>query len=186
MSEDFAEDMRPEAEEAPVLKVRSGVMPIRHHKRYMAQGGGCRDGLDDLLREEFTDPLEGVDVAGIRACALQNGVWNDRWSALNPGMIRMNTSNRLRAMLRRGTSIVVAGTEYTPASLNVETTTLNAEMARKAEREERKAEREAAKAAREIKAEMAEEDRMIEQAETRIDEEPAEPAAKPKRQRKAK
>jgi len=178
-NEEFAEDVRADEVEAPVLRIRSGVMPMRHHKRYMAQGGGCRDGLDDLLRQEFTDPLEGVDVAGIRSCAVMNGVWNDRWSTLNPGMVRMNTSNRLRAMLRRGQNITVAGLEYTPASLNVATTTLDAEIARKAEVEARKAER----AAKSAKAEAPVE--TIEQAEARVDEEPAE-TAKPKRQRKAK
>lgn len=128
-------------EEAPVVRLRCGVMPARHHAKYTAQGGGCADGLDTAMRETFTDPKEGTDVDGLVATAKHNGIWNPAWASLNPGMIRMNTANRLRGLLRRGKEVTLlpTGGMATTGTFGVEPTTLRKEQERAAERAERKA-----------------------------------------------
>ena len=45
----------------------------------------------------------GLDVAKLKQFATANGVWQDKYMQLpNPGLIRMNVLNRLRAAIRKG------------------------------------------------------------------------------------
>lgn len=133
-----------ETQDAPLPRTKCGVMPARFHAKYTSQGGGCADVLDQTMRELFTDPKAGTDVAGLKATAEHNGVWNPTWEGLNPGMIRMNTANRLRGLLRRGKQItlVPTGGEAVTGTFGVAPVTLEREQ----ERAKAKAERRAAKA----------------------------------------
>jgi len=106
-ADDFAEDApREEEEESQNLRLRSGVMPIGHHRRYMANGGGCADHLDQTMRELYLTP-EGLDRRALIVTAEKNGVMNPIWHHVNNGMLRMNLANRLRAVARRGKDITL-------------------------------------------------------------------------------
>lgn len=80
---------------------KNGVMGTDYHKRYMEQGGGSGDILDVQLRVAVRGEDGKVDTAKVRQIAEDNGVWNEAWIGLNPGMQRMNLANRLRALVRR-------------------------------------------------------------------------------------
>lgn len=88
--------------EAPHKGNLCGVMARTYHERYEsnAHGPGSCDGLDMALRDQFTDPEKGVKLDELRALGMELGLWNDRWDTLNPGMQRMNLSNRIRCWLR--------------------------------------------------------------------------------------
>lgn len=90
-------------------KVSGSVVRENYHKRYSKNphGPGCGDGLDVALRNAVMFTPEGskeprTDLAELRSIGLQNGLWIGEWEKLNPGMQRMNLSNRLRAYLRNG------------------------------------------------------------------------------------
>lgn len=149
ITNEIAEEDRVHEEKAEFVRIRSGVMPIRKHKEYMAQGGGCADTLDREMRDAFLDPVDGVDVVAVQRTAEANGVWNPRWGSLNPGMIRMNTANRLRAKARRGEEIVLVdreGREFQRGTFGIEATTLAKAQAAQAEKEANKAKAAEAKA----------------------------------------
>jgi hypothetical protein len=46
-----------------------------------------------------------IDLGKLCAVAEANGVWDDRYAKLNPGLARMTIGNRLRALARRGGKI---------------------------------------------------------------------------------
>lgn len=98
---------------------RSGVMVLTYHTAYMNQGGGNGDQLDVALREAIMSvagPKGGKSVVimeNLEKIAKKHGVWNDRYESLNPGMARMNVSNRLRAMIRNGEAVVIDGKKIT-------------------------------------------------------------------------
>lgn len=131
---------------------KNGVLGVSYHKLYMSQGGGNGDLLDVALRTAARNGKEGVDVEAVKAIAEANGVWNERWADLNPGMQRMNLANRLRGLLRKNENATIVlgdrtdrfGIAFEPSARDV----------KKAGAAERKAAREAANAAK--KAEKAE------------------------------
>lgn len=101
-----------------------GVMVAAYHDRYEHNGhgpGSC-DGLDCAMRDEFTKP-GGVDVEALQTLGEALGLWNANWATLNPGMKRMNLSNRIRAWLRNNADARVKigkttgrfGVEFRPA-----------------------------------------------------------------------
>lgn len=70
-------------------------------------GPGCGDGLDVAMRDAVMVHVEGskgqhVDLAILKEIGLTNNLWSSSWETLNPGMQRMNLTNRLRAYLRNG------------------------------------------------------------------------------------
>lgn len=98
---------------------RSGVMPIEYHKLYTANGGGCGDTLDQTLRAEFMG-TEGLRRDDFIAFAKLNGAWRETWATFNPGMLRMNTANVLRAKLRNDPDFAVTIPGHEPSRLGVE------------------------------------------------------------------
>lgn len=104
-----------------------GVMVASYHARYSSNshGPGCNDTLDCSMRDLMTVPNPNgdkrnktvLDLDAIRATADANGLWNEKWNPLNPGMQRMNLANRLRGWLRNhdGEVVLVAydGTRHT-------------------------------------------------------------------------
>ncbi len=104
----------PEAEERP-YSGRCGVMAAGYHARYSANphGPGCNDSLDCTMRDVFltktrtittktgkTREEPALDVDALREFGQGLGLWNNRWDALNQGMMRMNLANRIRGYLR--------------------------------------------------------------------------------------
>lgn len=78
-----------------------GVMVASYHAVYECNphGPGCGDGLDIAMRDAFTHD-SGVDVEALQKLGESLGLWNPSWFSLNPGMKRMNLTNRIRAYLR--------------------------------------------------------------------------------------
>jgi hypothetical protein len=82
------------------------VVKSEFRKRYAEHGGSVGDQLAARLRKHLEVADGGIDTARLRALAEANGVWQDRYDNLNPGLARMSCGNRLRALARRGTKIV--------------------------------------------------------------------------------
>ena len=80
-------------------------VPADFRNRYRERGGSCGDDVATLLAQHTRGDDGKPDPAKLRALAERNGVWQDRYAALNPGQQRMNDGNRLRAMARRGEAI---------------------------------------------------------------------------------
>lgn len=97
------------------IRAKVGVMVASYHSRYMAQGGGSADTLDLAMRDAFLTRVTEhadkpqLDVAALRAWGESLGLWNVKWDSLNPGMMRMNLTNRVRAHLRKGNSVNLHG-----------------------------------------------------------------------------
>ena len=96
---------------------KSGVMLKVYHDEYTANGGGNGDLLDQTMRDVFmtagTEAEPALDVAKLAKFAKQHDVWNAKYEGMNPGMVRMNVANRLRALCRKG-EVNVAGVVIGP------------------------------------------------------------------------
>lgn len=56
--------------------------------------------------DDVADRMAGMSRSELKAFAVLNDVWNDKYDALpNPGLVRMNCGNRLRAKIRKGHEI---------------------------------------------------------------------------------
>lgn len=93
------------------------IVPTKYRILYGA-AQNCGDemareltGYVTLERASKANPDGGLDLPKLREVAAANGIadklakWEDR--GLNGGLLRMNTSNVLRGMLRRGEQVVV-------------------------------------------------------------------------------
>jgi len=115
-----AKDGDPLATKKTLKTGRSGVMVLKYHTQYMNNGGGSGDDLDVALREAVMVPVaKGSKKTALNWDALEDiadrhGVWDAKYRNFNPGMARMNVSNRLRAMLRRGEKVVIRGKTIPP------------------------------------------------------------------------
>lgn len=100
-------------------RFRCGVVPAGWHGKATSFGGGCSDDIDLEMRDTFltrcTDKSDKpqLDVEALRQWGEEIGLWNPKWEALNPGMQRMNLTNRVRAAIRKGTEIVLNGKTFT-------------------------------------------------------------------------
>ena len=96
----------PEAD-ATLEAQRRSVVPLAWQRAYQrhedkALRGTCGDEVAAELRRRTTKGGK-LDVAALQAIGLANGF--DplvRWAGRNEGMLRMNTSNVLRGMAKRG------------------------------------------------------------------------------------
>lgn len=138
-----------EDDEAP-----ASIVPAEYRIRYGSEQN-CGDTVAVVLTAYVTtgrinkkDPEAGLDRAKLRGVAELNGIgdklgeWENR--GLNGGLLRMNTSNVLRGIVRRGEQVVIGDTiwEADPSKLA-------------ARLERRKAARKANKAARAAKTPKA-------------------------------
>lgn len=125
-----------------------GSIVPEHYRILYGAAQRCGDEISEVLtayvttgRANKNDPDGGLDRAKLYEVAETNNIghklagWEDH--GLNGGLLRMNTSNVLRGMVRRG-ELVTIGSEVWPAD--------PAKMVERMER--RKAARKAAKAAR--------------------------------------
>lgn len=100
------------------------IVPEKYRERYGA-AQNCGDEIALALTEYVTEPRKtkkspdgGLDRAKLRGVAETNGIgdkladWEDR--GLNGGLLRMNTSNVLRGMNRRGEEVKI-GSQVWPA-----------------------------------------------------------------------
>ena len=109
--EDLDLDDSDEPQEDEEKPTRSVVKP-KYRKLYKQKPikNTCSDDLVVQLREYLeTEILDdqgefvryGIDTEKLRRFAIYNGLWDEKYSRLNPGMQRMNVGNRLRAKLRK-------------------------------------------------------------------------------------
>lgn len=102
---------------------KAGCMAKNYHDLYMSQGGGCADTIDKAMKDAFltgsrtittkgkdgkpdqTRSEAALDLEAMKAWGLKIGLWNDKWDRLNPGMQRMNLTNRVRSQVRKGVKI---------------------------------------------------------------------------------
>lgn len=65
-----------------------------------------RQAVSDDIVQQIKDRC-GMDVTKLKSFATANGVWDDKYASLpNPGLVRMNVVNRLRAKVRKGHAVV--------------------------------------------------------------------------------
>lgn len=68
-------------------------------------GRRCVDTNDRLAAA-----MRGLGVDDLKKVFKENKLdWKDRWNELNPGMARMNVGNVLRGVIKKGTSVKIAG-----------------------------------------------------------------------------
>ena len=111
-------------------KISGSVVKESYHREYSKNphGPGCGDDLDISLRNAVMVLWDGnkephVDLVRLKLVGETNGLWRSEWERLNPGMQRMNLSNRLRAYLRNHEDATIDlmgavgryGVGYTPA-----------------------------------------------------------------------
>ena len=65
--------------------------------------GGARVASDDL--GEQVSSRFGADRVGLERFAKNNGVWEDKYGALNNGLCRMTIVNRLRNLVKKGRQV---------------------------------------------------------------------------------
>lgn len=100
------------------------IVPDKYRQQYGTEQN-CGDAIAVALTAFVTEPRKskknedgGLDRAKLRAVAEVNGIadklaiWEDR--GLNGGLLRMNTSNVLRGMNRRGEEVTI-GSDVWPA-----------------------------------------------------------------------
>lgn len=99
----------------------SGKMRKHYYDRYRKNGGTCNDDLAIELSEAITVIDKGksgkanrkrTDMALLFKVAKENGVDTSKYSKLNPGMARMDISNKLRAMVRAGQKVTILGKTF--------------------------------------------------------------------------
>lgn len=99
----------------------SGVMKIEYYNRYRKLGGNCGDDLAKALTETTTVLDTGksgkakrrkTDLKALKAVAKENNVDASGYSALNLGMVRMDVSNKLRAIVREGGTVTISGKKF--------------------------------------------------------------------------
>lgn len=109
------EDIEEESEEAAGSRVKEAYK--KRYSELKAVGGsgqGCADALDIWIANTFMVPANKgtrmvLDVWSFNEFASQNGIDTNRYVGLNNGMIRMNVTNRLRAMVRKGQDVKYNG-----------------------------------------------------------------------------
>lgn len=109
--EEYEEDREP-----------GSIVPEKYRVIYGA-AQNCGDDVAEVLTAHVTtgrankkNPDGGLDRAALRGVAEVNGIadklagWEDR--SLNGGLLRMNTANVLRGMVRRGERVQIGGTVW--------------------------------------------------------------------------
>lgn len=118
----LSEEVNAEADEDEEEGGRGSVVPGKYRQLYGA-AQNCGDEIAlaltafvTLPRANKKDTDGGLDRARLRAVAEVNGIgdklagWEDR--GLNGGLLRMNTSNVLRGMNRRGEAVKIGELEW--------------------------------------------------------------------------
>lgn len=98
---------------------RSGVMQLDYHKQYSQNphGPGCNDSIDITLRDETRElredgtPTDRMDLDKLLEIVRATGLFREEWLRLNPGMVRMNSANRIRGWLRNNEGTITLGSQ---------------------------------------------------------------------------
>lgn len=89
---------------------RHGVSPLAAKDRASPSAGKTPEPAPAPARkappDDLPERLKGYGPAVLKAFAVNNGVWDDKYAALpNPGLVRMNVINRLRAKVKKGRQV---------------------------------------------------------------------------------
>ena len=69
------------------------------------QDASCGDRLARKLRKYLATDGGTIDLAKLQRLAERNDVWASRYASLNAGLARMTVANRLRKLVRAGSTI---------------------------------------------------------------------------------
>lgn len=100
-------DETEEDDEEP--KASGSVVANSYRAEYAVNDQTCGDDIADALRAYANKEGKrtSVDYSKIREVGAANGIDIGKWAHLNNGMIRMNLSNVLRRMIRKGDVVTV-------------------------------------------------------------------------------
>ena|SRR5215475_4421492 len=84
-------------------KATRSVVPTKYGDRY--KDGSCGDALAARLKNQVTTVDDTTDTAKLVKLAKANGVWEDGYSKLNAGLIRITIGNKVRKLAREGRNI---------------------------------------------------------------------------------
>jgi hypothetical protein len=93
------------AEAAAPAEVGAGQSVIKQKYRQRYEDGSCGDALARKLRKHLKTDDGTIDLAKLQQLAERNGVWTLRYASLNAGLARMVVANRLRRLVRAGSTI---------------------------------------------------------------------------------
>lgn len=93
----------------PLLKTSKSIVPENFRKHYGA-AQNCGDEFAEAFAENTTGKDGKLDMEKVAKVAAQNEVDLGRWKGKNNGMVRMNLSNVLRGMQRRGETVKIGST----------------------------------------------------------------------------
>ncbi len=118
----LTEEAPEESDDEDEERESGSIVPEKYRIIYGTEQN-CGDEIALALTDFVTEPRKnkknpdgGLDRAKLRGVAEENGIsdklaiWEDR--GLNGGLLRMNTSNVLRGMNRRGERVVIGSQEW--------------------------------------------------------------------------
>lgn len=95
-------------EAAPAAeKTTKDVVPSSYRDKYKATGGTNGDFIATSLQKVSKD-----GVGSLQAVAKENKIDYSKWSAMNPGMQRMNLANVMRGRYLKGETVTILGKQY--------------------------------------------------------------------------
>lgn len=77
------------------------VYRVRYKPTDNTNGDAIAQELREYLETEKDDGTPGIDRERLAAFAKANGFWDEKYTRLNNGQVRMNVGNKLRAKLRK-------------------------------------------------------------------------------------
>jgi len=102
---DEGSDDNNEAADEP--KVERSIVKRKYRKLYMPKNRSCGDEMAHLIAEHVKED-DVLNLDKLIRFAKANDCWIDSYRKLNPGQIRMNVGNRLRAKIRKGHDVIWA------------------------------------------------------------------------------
>ena len=96
----------------PLDTRRRSIVPTAYKTKYALTNDTCGDALAFAIKDLVNPTGKRVEIETLEALMATNGIDTDRWSHLNNGQRVMNTSNVLRAKVKRGERVVVGDDSY--------------------------------------------------------------------------
>lgn len=88
------------------------IVKPKYKAEYAQHDGTCGDRMASAFSKFCRNEDGELDLAKLAQVKKANGIAAVRWSQLNPGQQRMNASNVLRGMLRRGDDVTVGSEKF--------------------------------------------------------------------------
>jgi len=82
------------------------IVPLKYRRLYAPNDRSCGDQWAAELRNYLYEDGETLDYAKLVRFARANDCWQDKYNRLNPGQVRMNVGNRLRAKCNKGHEVI--------------------------------------------------------------------------------